>query len=115
MPCLQTVQTSLPGRMPDKNAAYWIRARVELESLFTDSDAQEEARCDGTGLAEMERNAGPSKWRFHRVLKDAATLTPNRIDAATLTPNRIDTAAERGLTPIPHGRLGKEVPRVSKP
>ncbi|KAB5563411.1 metal binding domain of Ada-domain-containing protein, partial [Coniochaeta sp. 2T2.1] len=56
----------LAGQVPENHAVRRVRAMV----------AKEFPSNGGLGLAEMARQAGLSKWHFHRVFKEVTSMTP---------------------------------------
>jgi methylphosphotriester-DNA--protein-cysteine methyltransferase len=71
-PC-KRCKPDLAGRMPEGKAAQRVRAMVGQEFPLAGAGAGA-----GTGgkLAEMAKQAGLSKWHFHRVFKEVTSMTP---------------------------------------
>ncbi|KAK7957798.1 metal binding domain of Ada family protein [Apiospora saccharicola] len=57
------------GRMPENNAVRRVRAMVEQGQPLPPP-------VDSGCLAEMARQAGVSKWHFHRIFKAVTDMTP---------------------------------------
>lgn len=78
-PC-KRCKPDLAGRMPEGKAAQRVRAMVERELPLAGPGAGGEGQLTpsgaGGGLAEMARQAGLSKWHFHRVFKEVTSMTP---------------------------------------
>ncbi|KAL2128573.1 hypothetical protein VTI74DRAFT_9014 [Chaetomium olivicolor] len=81
-PC-KRCKPDLAGRMPEGKAVQRVRALVERKLPLAGAGAAASGGAEGhpsppvTGsLAEMARQAGLSKWHFHRVFKEVTNMTP---------------------------------------
>ncbi|KAK8093187.1 uncharacterized protein PG998_014588 [Apiospora kogelbergensis] len=67
----------LVGRMPENGAVRRVRALVEQKAADpgdqVDSPPVERLAC----LERMAKQAGVSKWHFHRTFKEVTKMTPN--------------------------------------
>ena len=63
----------LLGQMPEENAVVQIRALIEQRLPRAEIPGRP---SDLKNLAELAREAGLSKWHFHRVFKEVTGLTP---------------------------------------
>jgi methylphosphotriester-DNA--protein-cysteine methyltransferase len=67
----------LAGRMPEGRAVQRVRALVEQELPLAGAGAWGQLGPHGAGgLDAMARQAGLSKWHFHRVFKEVTSMTP---------------------------------------
>jgi len=65
------------GRMPEANAVQRVRAMAEQKLPLAVARAGAEGQPAAVrGLAQMARQAGLSKWHFHRVFKEVTNMTP---------------------------------------
>ncbi|KAK7926626.1 metal binding domain of Ada-domain-containing protein [Apiospora marii] len=72
------------GRMPENHAVRRVRAMVERQwlsprAVTDDARGQQPLRpppVDSGCLEEMARQAGVSKWHFHRIFKTVTDMTP---------------------------------------
>jgi methylphosphotriester-DNA--protein-cysteine methyltransferase len=68
-PC-RRCKPDLDGVMPEDSAVYKVQAFLEKrDGLFNNSSTQE-------SLSQMAKQAGISKWHFHRVFKKYTGMTP---------------------------------------
>ncbi|KAH8673381.1 metal binding domain of Ada-domain-containing protein [Xylariales sp. PMI_506] len=75
---------STVGRMPEESAVRRVRAMLDKDLIIRqstepESTAAAEGRCttsNSRGLAGLAKQAGLSKWHFHRVFKEVAGETP---------------------------------------
>lgn len=75
-PC-KRCKPDLAGPMPEGKAAQRVRAMVEQELPLAGTCADVPLPSPGPGgLAQMAKQAGLSKWHFHRVFREVTNMTP---------------------------------------
>ncbi|KAH8913024.1 hypothetical protein BR93DRAFT_922992 [Coniochaeta sp. PMI_546] len=75
-PC-KRCKPDLAGPMPEGKAAQRVRAMVERDLPLAGAGVEGPIPLPALGgLAQMARQAGLSKWHFHRVFKEVTSLTP---------------------------------------